>query len=94
MREEQGSQFEKISDEDMANISGGNVSMIYKKGFRWYVWDPRGRLIDKFLLRTNALDCATKLSKESPGNESGALKILTYDEYKNKTSAGTIQKII
>ena len=86
--------FERISDEEISQILGGNISMIYKKGFRWYVWDPSGRLVDKFWLQSNALNCAQKLSSGSPGNESGAVKFLSTDDYNKKTKQRIIQKIV
>lgn len=94
MQDKQKSEFEKVPDEEISNVSGGNVSMIYKKGFRYYVWDPCGKLDDKFWFQQKAIARASELSKNSPGNESGALKIMSSEEYDQKVKQGTIQKIV
>jgi hypothetical protein len=94
MQDNQKDKLEKVSDEKISNVSGGSVSMIYKKRLRYYVWDPHGNLNDKFWFQQSALNRAAELSKSSPGNESGALRIINDEEYEKKVKQGTIQKIV
>jgi len=86
--------FKRISDEESSQISGGNVSMIYKKGLWNYVFSPDGRYETKCFFKGNAFDEGKKLSTNSPGSCSGAVREINRDEYEKLLKQKRIQKIM